>query len=235
MSKLARVPVLNKLQSNKVFEAIQASQFDPSDFHRVEGQVDDETVVWIQHLPSQSTLIISRATVAGIDMGHQLKWQVGDHPTVMTLSPSAVKGTLTVGIDKWLAELEADIDTPDLWAEFERDRALVQAVSEDPENAPFDDIDKDAINHALHEIEETAQATYSLDGAQFAQLAAGIADLREKLDQMGRREWITYAAGTLALLQATVLPPDASRHILVKLVKAAVNAFGQRHGLSAGP
>ena len=216
--------LFNTRELNQLYFVIQEAGFDPGDFDRSHS----DTIWDIEYRPTGDRFRLNESP-GGLRAG----WKIADGPT-RERSAAPLRTALEV-LDLWLAELKAEMEAPDLWGGLERDRALVQAVGENPENAPFDDADKEAINDALDEIEETAQAAYSLDGAQAAQLAAGIADLREKLDRMGRREWITYAAGTLALLQASVLPPDASRQIFVKLVKAAVNAFGHRYGLSAGP
>jgi hypothetical protein len=120
----------------------------------------------------------------------------------------------------WLVQLKDELETPDLWAELKREKEiLAAAATEDADNAPFDDAEKQKVLLQLNEVRAYTEKTYSLDDADNRVLNAKLDDLGRKLDSMGKREWITYAAGTLALLQATVLPPETSHHLFVMLLK----------------
>jgi hypothetical protein len=216
------VPVLTKAERNALYDVIGESNFDHTEFSFTNGSA----FFRLTHTPSGS--FIHATTAKGMWTAQA---QTGDEPQIRS---SIGRGALPSAVAAWLREVEEWEETPDLWAQLDSDQAVLQAATEDPENAPFDEDDKNAIRTALNELESTAKADYSLSDQQFAQLTTGIADITEKLDRMGRREWLTYAAGMLALLQASVLPPEESRHILTKLVRVAVNAFGHRVGLPPG-
>jgi hypothetical protein len=220
------VPVLNKVQRNEVFKAIQASQLDPSDFRRVEGQADDEATLWIRHLPSASMLIIHRSSAGGLALGHHLQWQVGDHPVVTTLSPSAVKGSLTVGIDKWLAELKADIDTPDLWAEFDQ-QPRMSALLEGDDNARFSPAEQDEIAKWLAEARKSAQETYALSEEQMRTLETKLEYIGAATKRVGRLDWLNLTVGALmGAAVADVLTPGACQGILQALSVGLAHLFG---------
>jgi hypothetical protein len=218
------VPYLNRLERNELFRVAVGLGFSAADF---ETSVD-ETSFTAVYAPTRDWFRVHESPL--LVLGRS---KVGDCED-RTL-PIGLKTNVGEWFDKWLREVMRFHAEPDLWERAKRDEVLVQAAADDLDNAPFDEADKVALRVELDELLRTGQDAYSLTDDQYGQLAAGIADLAARLDKMGRREWLTYAAGTLALLQATVLPPDESRSILTKLVKAAANAFGHRIGLPAGP
>jgi hypothetical protein len=222
------VPILDKLQRNEVFKAIEASEFDPRDFRRTEGQPGDdgETMVLIEHLPSQSVLMISRSSLAGLSMGHRVQWQVGDHPVATTLSPSAVNGSLTVGIDKWLAELKADIDTPDLWAEFDQQPPMSALLAGD-DNTQFSAAEQDEIAKRLADVRRSVQETYVLSEEQMQALEAKLEYIGAAAKRVGRLDWLNLTVGALmGAAVSDVLTPAACQGILQALSAGLAHLFG---------
>ena len=211
---------LKLLDRNALLEAVKAAGVDPREY---EPFMDDERV----RFGDRSTG--SHFEVHSSPVGRVIDLKVGDG--TRGTRPSGLIKEIVSSLETWLEMVEEFRTTPDLWAELERDDALFKATADDADNAPFEQADKDAVRREIQEIKATAKDAYELNDHALRQLQAALDDVGEKLDTMGRREWITYAAGTLAMLQATVLPPDEPRQLLLRLVRAAVNAFGHRLGL----
>jgi hypothetical protein len=67
----------------------------------------------------------------------------------------------------WLGRLKLDVDTPDLWAEVQRERALLAAVSDEAiENTPFTPAEHEEIAEQLQELKNYQTRALSLSEEQ---------------------------------------------------------------------
>jgi hypothetical protein len=116
--KLAPAPPLQKWHRNNIFEAIQAVGLEPREF----DLNDSGTEVRIKHKSSESCLTVRRES--GYYVGQSV---VGDGH-VWPYGPSSWQ-TLMPRLSTWLEEVKRDFETPDLWAELQRETKLLEAAS----------------------------------------------------------------------------------------------------------
>jgi hypothetical protein len=126
----------------------------------------------------------------------------------------------------WLSEVKHDLETPNLWTQLRQDQeTLTTATSEDAENTPFTAAEQAEIANQLREIKEYVTKTYDLSAGQMHVLETRLDSIRDAASRLGRRDWLTWVAGTLTILQA-VLPPGAIRHILLMTLRSAAHLLG---------
>lgn len=160
--KESPAPLLQKWHRNVIFEAIQAVGLDPGNF----DLNDPGTEVRIKHRSSASCFIVRRES--GYYVG---QYVVGDS-AVWPYSPSSW-ASLMPRVSRWLEEVKRDLETPDLWAEFQREAKLLEAGSDAvTENRPFTPTEQREIAARLQELAKYARETYSLSRVQTKALDA---------------------------------------------------------------
>jgi hypothetical protein len=181
----------------------------------------DETM--IEHLGTSSTFWIGDHYVNPVHGGFiKMRQQVGERTWLRLDRPN-----YQMPFVDWLREVKAEAEAPDLWADLERDRAILQGAAEPkPANEPFTADERPQIIAALDQLTEQVRETYELTAGQMAEVDAKVEDLRSKVSRMSRTEWFTYTVGTLDLLQMTVLPDGAARRLTLGLLKAVGHLFG---------
>jgi hypothetical protein len=202
---------LQKWNRNAIVEAIQAVGLDPLVF----DLGDDDGIVRIKHKWSPSCFTV-RDNGAYFDaryvVGDGAEWPVGSYTW----------GTILPRISTWLKEVKLDIDTPDLWAELQRDaRLLTGAASNVTENTPFTADEQNAIAAQLQELAEHAQRTYSLSATQLREVTARLDYLANATRRFGRKDWLVVCAGVMLSYTVTAtLPPEAAPAMLLRLLRA---------------
>jgi hypothetical protein len=116
--KPAPAPLLQKWHRNNIFEAIQAAGLEPREF----DLNDSGTEVRIKHKSSGSCLTVRRES--GYYVGRSV---VGDGH-VWPYGPCGWQ-TLMPRLSRWLEEVKQDFETPDLWAELQRETKLLEGAS----------------------------------------------------------------------------------------------------------
>jgi hypothetical protein len=208
----AATSLLQKWKKNEIFEAIKAVELNPRDFDLNDEQVE----VRIKHKSSESYFLI------GGDPSHYAgRYVVGDGPDWQfdAYSWQAV----IPRIRRWLGEVKRDIETPDLWAELQREiELLLGANSVDvTENTRFTPDEQEEIALRLQEFSEFARRTYSLSEAQTRALDAKLDYLVDAARRLGRIDWRNVVAGViLGWLLAAALPPDSARDMFLQLFRA---------------
>jgi len=158
--------------------------------------------------------------------GYDLSYAVGERGPI-GYPVHSWNGVLKPPLYVWLRDVKADQETPDRFAELQQEREMViAATAEDVENTTFTTDEQETLAAQLREIAEYARKTYALSQDQMQALEAGLEDIGDKVGRLGRREWLTYVAGTLAILEATILPPEATRHIFLILVRSLAQLRG---------
>jgi hypothetical protein len=148
----------------------------------------------------------------------QLVVSAGDEPVEERKALSWYGLTQQVGF--WLAAVRRDIDTPDLWAQLQRERALLAAVSdEDIQNTPFTPAEREEIAGQLRELKDYLSGAHSLSEAQLRLLEERLDYLVDAAGRVGRKDWFLMAAGVMfSYVLAAALPPDSATHILGTLL-----------------
>jgi hypothetical protein len=214
---------LGKKRRNEIIERLRETALPLADFTTAEG--DEELV--IEHAPTGSKLSL-RTSV----MGFIGSWQVGKElqRQAMATSPGDV-------VAEWLQELEQDIATPDLWAEFTQNPGI-DSLTEDEsqQNTAFDKQEIAQIEVWGEQVKAEAAEQYGLDDPQTEVVADTIDYLVGAAKRgIGRVDWLNLAVG--ALLQpvlSQIYEPGVAQGILRNLVAVVGHLFG--HPLpSLGP
>ena len=209
---------VQKWQKNEIFEAIQAVGLNPREF----DLENDGAEVRVRHKWSASCFTI------GGGPGHYVCANiVGDAPTFGPLDAFSWQAVLP-RIRRWLEDVKRDLETPDLWAELQRQAELFGASSEDViENTPFNQGEQNVIAERLQELAEHASRTYSLTAAQMRVLEAKLDYLVNAARRLGRKDWLNVCAGViLGYILAASLPPEAAHNMFLGLLQAIGHLYG---------
>jgi hypothetical protein len=136
--------------------------------------------------------------------------------------------TVVERLQRWAGEVKRDIDTPDLWAELQRDRELLTSTRyEDVENTPFTSDEQAKIAERLEQIKEYIRATYELTADQYATIDARLDHLEGAAGRVGRIDWRNQLLGVfLGLLVDAVLPAEPVRQTLIVVLRGLAGLFG---------
>jgi hypothetical protein len=131
-------------------------------------------------------------------------------------------------VRRWAEDVKHDVDTPDLWAELQREREILTGGRyEDVENTPFTSDEQAEIAEQLRQIKEFVKKTYSLPEAQ-------ILSLRGEARRHRSGRWSYRPEGLAALILRSDVycdrlgspPPEAVQHILAMALHALAHLFG---------
>jgi hypothetical protein len=207
-----------KWQRNQIFKAIQAVGLNPIEF-ALDSAAAETT---IKHKRSASCFTI------GSGHGHyDTDYVIGDGPNW----PLRVYSWQTVipRISRWLEDVKRDLETPDLWAELQRDAQLLLGATSDldTENTPFTPDEQNKITTQLHDLAERARHKYSLSVAQLRDLNAKLDYLVNATRRFGRKDWLMVCAGVfLTLIVEAALPQEVGRGMLQGLLRAIGHHYG---------
>jgi hypothetical protein len=210
---------MKKSQKNAIWEAIQKCNLDPQQF--IFEEDEHLRIVSVRHRWSPSRCVVHIEARSYI-----VTWIVEDDQTrpVRMLTWWGVLRR----VRRWLSEVKNDLETPDLWADLQRQAGLLQAASEDvTENTPFTPAEQEEIATRLSAWAEHAQRAHSLSSAQMQVLAQKLEYLIEAARRMGRKDWINVCAGTiLGYILTTSLPPGSAREMFLGVLRAVGHLFG---------
>jgi hypothetical protein len=125
-------------------------------------------------------------------------------------------------ICRWLGDVKRDLETPDLWAELQREAELLGANFNDiTENTPFTPDEQKEIAGRLRGWAADARRTHSLSEAQTRVLNAKLDYLVNAAGRLGRIDWRNAFVGViLGYVLAAALPPDSARDMLFRAIGA---------------
>ena len=208
---------LGKWQWNPIIEAIEKAGLDPTDF----DLEDDGKEARISPRRSNGTFIIGRTGSGGYELTKAVEeWAPTGYPVYTW---DRVEEVFAL----WLSEVKRDQETPDRFAELQQEREmLVVATGEDVQNTPFTADEQTEIAKQLGEITEYVKKTHELSEGQTRALEAARDEITDAAARMGRREWLTYAAGTLTILGATALTPETTHHMFLMLLRFVMQVRG---------
>jgi len=149
--KAPPIRVLQKWQRNDIFERIEAVGLHARDFKLTDSKGEAR----IKHKWSKSYFSLSRPPSQYV-----AERVVGDGPVWPTSATSW--HSLMERVSTWLEEVKRDFETPDLWAELQRENKLLRAGSNElTENALFTPDEQKEIARRLRELAKSVKQTYA--------------------------------------------------------------------------
>jgi hypothetical protein len=213
---------LEKFQSNAIFEEIVAGGLDPSECDLTEGDAE----IRISHMPSGSYFVLG-----GNALAYSGSYVVGNSAVSWPYGPS---NWLRVPekVRRWAEEVRRDVETPDLWAELQREREILSGVRyQAVENTPFTLDEQAEIARQLREIKEDLKKTYSLSSEQMSRMEATLDQAEAASRHIGRKDWLLLFTGvmftlTVTLIATGLLPPEAVHHFFMMMFHDLDHLFG---------
>ena len=125
-------------------------------------------------------------------------------------------------VSAWLEEVKRDLETPDLWAELQREAKLLGAGSNAvTENTPFTPEEQKEIAGRLKELAKYVRKIHLLSPAQMQVLDEKLEYLVDASDRLGRKDWLnTFIGVTLGYILSVALPPEFARTIFRTFLQA---------------
>ena len=215
-SRALPTPRLQKWHKNDIFEAIQAFGLHPRDF----DLEDSDAVSRIKHKWSESCF-----NIGGGPGRYSVSYVVGDG-SAWSIDVYSWE-TLISRVSGWLKSVKHDLDTPDLWAELQREVDLLGAGSDEvTENTPFTPDEQKEIARRLRELAQYASNKYSLSGVQIQALDAKLDYLVKASGRVGRVDWRSIFIGTIfSFILSAALPSESAHDILLTLLRGIVSLY----------
>lgn len=131
-------------------------------------------------------------------------------------------------IRRWAADVKRDVETPDLWAELQRERAILTGARyEDAENTPFTSDEQAEISEQLRQTREFVKKSYPLSEAQLLSLDAKLDEIEVAAGRIGRKDWQLLFYGVMFTVIVTgLLSPEAAQHILTMALHGLAPLLG---------
>jgi hypothetical protein len=214
---------MEKWQRNVIYKAVVAGALDPRECTFDYGDAGAR----ITQVPSASYFLLEgdiTEYIAKAVVGESEKWPGGLRTFWIEVEQR---------VRAWAKEVKEDVDTPDLWAELQREREILTGARyDDVENTPFTSDEQAAIAGHLRQTKEYVTRTYSLSDAQILHLEAKLDDIAAAAGRMGRKDWTLLVCGALlgAFVQG-ILPPEAVQDIL----RMTLGGLGYLFGGGGGP
>jgi hypothetical protein len=209
---------LPKYKRNDLFKAIQKAGMDPGEFDLSVGAKE----ATLRHLPSPASFVLS-----GDVTEYAVRRVAGDGPVEERTGLSWYRVEEQIGL--WVSDVKWHVEIPDLWAELQRKRGLLAAISDDAvENTAFTDAEQQQIAEQLKELKEYVGRTRSLSESQMRLLDERLQYLVDAAKRVGRRDWLLMFAGVmLSYVLAAELPPETARDILDTFLRGIARILGQ--------
>jgi hypothetical protein len=208
---------LRKDQRNRIFEAVHDAGLSPEEFEFDLGEEEST----LRQGPSGAYFVFG-----GVAGDYVSRYLAGEGPVEERTGLSEYR--LMQQVELWLFAVKRDIDTPDLWAQLQREKELFVAISDEAtENTPFTTTEQEEIADQLGELKEYMARAYSLSEAQTRLLEERLDYLAAAAGRVGRKDWFLLAAGVmLGYVLTAAIPPEAVRDILGTLLTSIEHISG---------
>jgi hypothetical protein len=224
---------LSRDQRNQVLRRIEARALSRDDFRWDDATTGNRTVVG----PVEHHALVHRATGVLFTFKSQPS-EFEAPPNGIVLAGRADVGVARInvidgwpkqmdGFSEWLERLKAELDVPDLWAELRHDDRAVFTVVADPsaENTPFTEDEREEIARVLAELTAEVKDSFALTADSIKLLDAGVAQLIDDSQRIGRKDWLLLFIGVMVSIAVTAAIPH--------LLPALLAAFGHLRHLFA--
>ena len=204
-----------KWQRNGILEAIKAAGLDPKEF----DWDDSDARALIKHKWSESCFVVDHAKDY---VGHRVVGDSQDWPFEVHTWQA-----LTSRVSTWASQVKSDLETPDLWAELQREVTLLGARSvELIENTPFTPDEQNEIARRLQRLAGHARNTYSLSPEQIRLLDEKLNYLVEASARLGRIDWLNAFVGAiLGYILTAAFPPVSAGHVFDTFIRAIIDLY----------
>ncbi len=202
----------NKLERNKVYEAIRLNGVDPTECNLT--LTDDEAVI-----AHNSGLVFRIAKTAR--RSYKITTIVEDGPTLTTTIGGYADVAAYIG--RWAS----DIAAPGLWAEMQRNRELITNIQrEGTNNTPFTQDEQKQIAAQLQVITKQLKEQFKLTNEQIERIEEWRHEATETSTRMGRKDWLIYFLGTItALIITATVTAGVGEHIFTMVVQGLIHLF----------
>lgn len=124
-------------------------------------------------------------------------------------------GAVLRAVRTWLAIVQREHLEPDFWEAYSGGNLLAANSLSDDENLPFTPTELLRVRSAIKEIGEHLKSRGSGSQAEAQLIDARLKHLEDAAGRLGRKDWITFAMGTLVnIVVGVALAPDAARELL---------------------
>lgn len=215
---------LTRLERNKLFEAIAASNLDPAECELVAN--DDMYVIThksgsraeIKHVQSRGPKGMTWLYIINFTIADGLQLPDAPLPTFDMVKPY---------IERWANEVWKITTAPDLWSEAQRNGELIKDIQRsNVDNTPFTQNEQKQIAAHLQRIAEEAKETFDLTPEQASRIDEWKDESAEASTRMGRKDFQLLVYGSIInqVLNDT-LTPGVARHILVMFIHVVAHLF----------
>jgi len=208
---------LPKPRRNEILKAVKKGGLAPSEcaftYDNVEARITHGLSTF--HLTDNDDSVHYNATMI-----------IGDSP--IWQAHGLIWSDVQERVRMWSHEVKVDDETPDLWAELQGEKELLEGAM-DPalENTPFTSDERDGIAKQLNELKEYVSRTYSLSGPELEDLESKVDYLVDASSRLGRKDWVLACIGALmGWFVTAALPPNASAHLFQILMKGIAHILG---------
>ncbi len=215
---------LSRNQRNEVLLYIEARGLSRGDFSWRDGTSGERMGVG----PVERELLVHNATGTRFTFESQpgefgapattIVIAGGDQPGVPRINEIRGWPKQIEGFGGRLDHLLSELEVPDLWADLgHNDRAVFVAVA-DPtvENTPFTKLERDELARVLTELTAEVKGSFALTSDSIRLLDAGVAQLIDDSQHMGRKDWLIMFIGVMVTVAVTAAIP----HLLPILLGA---------------
>jgi hypothetical protein len=214
---------LNRQECRELFEAIEKSGLNPSEFELVNAIHARWT--YIIHTPSNDRQNITRS--------HNRK---GKYIIVLNRSPLYLRFVDTSGtlpgydwadvvakVEDWASQLAAG----DIWKEFIADRATATSSHENIDNTPFTASEREEVRKQLRQIPAQVRERFDLSEKQESDIEQKMDELIAASERVGKKDWRVMVYGAaFSLIVNDEIPAHAVQSIMSMIFTGLAHSLG---------
>jgi hypothetical protein len=198
-------------QRTEIFQSIKATGLNPAEFE-------------LTSVHSAYDYEIEVSYLAHVRSGYYFKFDFNEHtgkrrsfysPAYQDREGSSTSldwdAQLSL-VDRWLAYLKREIESPDPWESITAETQIIEDANSDTTNLPFTEEEKRSIISGMDELRQ-----YLISNQKFATdlVEPKLTYLLESSNRVGRKDWLNLLFATMvALLMAAYAPPETIREVL---------------------
>jgi hypothetical protein len=215
---------LNRQQCRELFEAVEKSGLNPSEF----GLENEMHARWtrITHTPSNDCQSISNSErfkgqyiIALEQKSIYKKFSVAARPPRIYDWPEVVEI-----VENWASQLSA---ARDIWKEFINDRATATASDENIANTPFTASEREAVRKQLREIPAQVRERFDLSEKEESDIEQKMDDLIAASERVGKKDWRVMVYGAaFSLIVNDEIPVHTVQSIMSMIFTGLAHSFG---------
>lgn len=224
---MALQQVLARSQQNLLFQGLRDAELDPAEFEwSLSTQAYRGTVQTLTHTPTRS--LIGVAVHQGM---YWINWWPNHTDGVNTIHVETWNDVLFI-FARWMREVKADHEAPDLWAEIRKVRLDNDTTSRPELLKPFSPAEQKLLEAGLDDVEQYVQSTQPLDPDARAAVRGRFTYLKDAARAGARKiDWRNIFVGEIVgMVRDGLLSPSFYQPLMAHAtaVLQAVFQFGMR-------